>query len=87
MKAYLDLPEIELIERTAGCQRDRLLIRLLSRLACRISEALAIRVCDIDFEQGTVTILHLKRSIKLSFHSVEFVWATGTSSALDAGSR
>jgi len=66
VKAYLDLPEIELMEQAAGCQRDRLLIRLLSHLGCRVSEALALKVCDIDFEQGTVTVLHLKRSMKLS---------------------
>ena len=30
------------------------------RLACRISEVLAISVDDINFEQGTVRILHLK---------------------------
>jgi integrase/recombinase XerD len=66
MKAYLELPEIELMEEVASCQRDRLLIRLLSHLGCRISEALALKVEDIDFEQSTITILHLKRSIKLS---------------------
>jgi integrase/recombinase XerD len=66
MKAYLELPEIELMEQAAGCQRDQLLIRLLSRLGCRISEALALKVEGIDFERGTVTILHLKRSMKLS---------------------
>jgi len=66
MKAYLELPEIELMEQAASCQRDRLLIRLLSRLGCRISEALALKVEGIDFERGTVTILHLKRSMKLS---------------------
>jgi len=66
MKAYLELPEIELMEQAASCQLDRLLIRLLSRLGCRISEALALKVEGIDFERGTVTILHLKRSMKLS---------------------
>ncbi|OGO19973.1 MAG: integrase [Chloroflexi bacterium RBG_16_50_9] len=66
MKAYLELSEIELVEQASGCQRDRVLIRLLSRLGCRISEALALKVEDIDFERGTVTILHLKRSTKLS---------------------
>ena len=66
MKAYLNLPEIELMEQAAVCQRDRLLIRLLSHLGCRVSEALALKVCDIDFEQGTVTVLHLKRSMKVS---------------------
>ena len=66
MKAYLNLPEIDLMEQVAGCKRDQLLIRLLSRLGCRISEALALTVEDIDFEQGTVTIMHLKRSMKIS---------------------
>lgn len=66
MRAYLELMEIELLEQAASCQRDRLLIRLLSHLGCRISEVLAIKVENIDFEQCTVTILHLKRSTKLS---------------------
>ena len=52
--------------RVASSQRDKLLIRLLSRLGCRISEALALKVKDVDFERKTVTILHLKRSIKVS---------------------
>jgi integrase/recombinase XerD len=42
------------------------LVRLLSHLGCRVSEALGITVNDIDFEQGTVTIVHLKKRIKLS---------------------
>jgi len=66
MKAYLNLPEIELIEQAASCPRDRLLIRLLSHLGCRISEALALKVEDVDFERATVTVLHLKRSMKIS---------------------
>jgi integrase/recombinase XerD len=66
MKAYIELPDIELMEQVAGCPRDRLLIRLLSRMGCRISEALALKVEDIDFEQGTATIMHLKRSMKIS---------------------
>jgi integrase/recombinase XerD len=45
--------------------RDVLLIRLLVRLGCRISEALALKVEDIDFTQGMVTIEHLKTRIKL----------------------
>jgi integrase/recombinase XerD len=66
MKAYLELPDIELMEKAAVRQRDRLLIRLLSRLGCRISEVIALKAEDIDFECGTVTILHLKKSLKLS---------------------
>jgi integrase/recombinase XerD len=66
MKTYLEYNDIALMEAAALIPRDRLLIRLLSRLGCRISEALAIKVEDIDFKQGTVTIIHLKRSIRIS---------------------
>ena len=62
MKTYLELKETELLESAASCLRDRLLIRLLSRLGCRIPEALAIKHEDIDFERKTVTIIHLKES-------------------------
>ena len=66
MKTYLEPKEIEQIEQAAECLRDKLLVRLLARLGCRVSEALGIAVNDIDFNQGTVTIVHLKRRIKLS---------------------
>ena len=66
MKSYLDIADIELMEKVAGCPRDRLLIRLLSRLGCRVSEALSLEVNDIDFERATVRILHLKKRIRLS---------------------
>ena len=65
MKAYLDMDELKQLEEQARCLRDRLLIRLLARLGCRISEALALRVEGIDFGAGTVTILHLKTRINL----------------------
>lgn len=66
MKAYLEPSEVEQLEKAATCLRDKLLIRLLFHLGCRISEALAIKVEDIDFSQGTATILHLKSRLKLS---------------------
>jgi len=65
MKTYLEPNEIELMEKVAVCFRDRLLIRLLFRLGCRISEALALKVEEIDFGQGTVTIEHLKARVNL----------------------
>ena len=65
MKTYLEPAEIELMELATICLRDRLLIRLLFRLGCRVSEALSIKLNNIDFEQATVTILHLKTRIRL----------------------
>ena len=64
-KAYIEPEEIAAMETTATNLRDKLLVRLLFRLGCRISEALAIRVEDIDSEHGTVTIIHLKTRLKL----------------------
>jgi integrase/recombinase XerD len=66
MKVYLDPEEVNLMEETATCLRDQLLIRLLFRLGCRISEALALKAGDVDLDRGSVTIEHLKSRIKLS---------------------
>jgi len=65
-KAYLESDEVAKLEKAATNLRDRLLIRLLSHLGCRISEAVALTVGDINFEQGTVTIQHLKTRLKLA---------------------
>lgn len=66
MKAYLEINEVGLLISVAIYLRDKLLIMLLFRLGCRISEALSLKVDDIDFTQGTVTIVHLKRRVKIS---------------------
>lgn len=65
-KTYLEVDELHRLEKAASSLRDRLLIRLLSHLGCRISEAVALTVQDIDLEQGTVTIQHLKSRLNLS---------------------
>jgi len=66
MKAYLEPEEIILMEKAATNLRDQILIHLLFRLGCRISEALSMKVDDVDFITGTATIVHLKRCVKLS---------------------
>lgn len=66
MKTYLEPNEVKQLEDAVLNLRDRLLLRVLFHLGCRISEALGIAVEDIDFSQGTVTIQHLKIHIKLS---------------------
>jgi len=66
MKVYLEPDEVKLMEDKTTNLRDRLLVRLLFRLGCRVSEALALEVEDVDFAQGAVTIQHLKSRFKLS---------------------
>jgi len=66
VKAYLEPNEVIKLEKAATNLRDRLLICLLHHLGCRITEALSLRVEDVDFINGTVTIVHLKSRVKLS---------------------
>lgn len=66
MKSYTEWEELERMERVATNLRDRLLISLLYHEGCRVSEALALEVGDVDFDQGTVTIKHLKTRLKLN---------------------
>ena len=66
MKTYLTKQDINNLIEAATNLRDKLLIRVLAYTACRISEALAITVQDIDIKQSTITIKHLKERIKLS---------------------
>lgn len=65
MKAYLEPEEVALMEKAATNLRDRILVRVLFHLGCRISEALNLEVKDIDFSKGTLTIEHLKARVSL----------------------
>ena len=65
-KAYLEVDDVKRLERAASCLRDRLLIRVLFHLGCRVSEALNLEVKSVDFSEGTLTIEHLKARIRLS---------------------
>ena len=64
--AYLEPDDVVRLENAATNLRDRLLIRLLFHLGCRISEALGLKVEDIDLNHGVVTIQHLKSRLKLA---------------------
>jgi len=64
-KSYLEIDEVASLEEAATNLRDRLLIRLLFHLGCRITEALTLETKDIDFTRGSVTIQHLKSRLKI----------------------
>jgi integrase/recombinase XerD len=64
-KAYLDLEDIDKMEEATVCGRDQLIVRLLFRLGCRVSELVGLAVDDIDFTRGTVRIEHLKAKLQL----------------------
>jgi integrase/recombinase XerD len=66
MKTYLEPGEISMLEKATSNMRDKLLIRVLFHLGCRISEALALAIEDVDFNRGTITIQHLKVNLQLS---------------------
>jgi len=68
VQTYLEPEDIELMERAATCLRDKLLIKLLFRLGCRVSEALALTVDDVDLGKSLVTIVHLKSRARLFCH-------------------
>jgi integrase/recombinase XerD len=45
--------------------RDKALIALLARTGIRISEVIQLKESEIDFQRGTLTIVHLKEKSKL----------------------
>ena len=60
--------QVELVERliTAGKNpRDKAFASLLARTGVRVSEAIGLKIDDVDFQSGTLTIVHLKEKSKL----------------------
>ncbi len=66
MKAYLDPEDIEKLESHADNLRNRLLIHMLFRSGCRVSEALSLSTSDFDPMNQTIMIKHLKMRLKLT---------------------
>jgi len=65
-KEYLLPEDTSLIEEAALCLREKLLIRLLRRLGCRVGEVLGLEVKHFDFSQRQVKIEHEKLRIRLN---------------------
>lgn len=56
LKAYLDPDQVERLIDSATNLRDRLLVRLTWRTGVRVSELIAIRIQDIDFDNRAIVI-------------------------------
>lgn len=66
-KTYIEPEEVSKLEAAVNNLRDRIMIRLIFMLGCRVTEALGINVPrDIDFSTGLITIKHLKTRIQRS---------------------
>jgi integrase/recombinase XerD len=65
-KAYLEASDVAALEKASTNLRDRLLIKLLFHLGCRVTEALSLMVEDIDFSTAAIRILHLKSRLQLN---------------------
>jgi len=65
LKGYLEPDQLEKIIVAAPNPRDKAFIALLAKTGVRISEAVQLKVTDIDFKWGTLTIVHLKERLKL----------------------
>ena len=61
----LNLRQIENLIAAARNPRDRAFVSTLARTGIRIGEATQLNVSDIDFQRGTLTIVHLKEKSKL----------------------
>jgi integrase/recombinase XerD len=66
VKVFLEPIDVAKLEEAAVTLRDRLLVRIPFYLGCRVSEALALTVDNIDLSRHTVTIRHLERRVVLS---------------------
>jgi len=64
IRTYLSEEDVEKLIEAAPTLRDELIIRLLWRLGCRVTELCELKKSDIDFEKGLVVIQHLKQRVQ-----------------------
>ena len=57
--------QVERLSAVATNPRDKAFISTLAKTGMRVSEAVQLKESDIDFQRGTLTIVHLKERSKL----------------------
>ena len=61
MRKYLKLPELRALMDATRHPRDRLLIRMMYQTGLRVGEIAALKIGDVDFSLGEITIRQAKR--------------------------
>ena len=64
-KGHIEPEQVERLIAAAPTPRDKAFISTLVKTGMRISEAVPLKESDIDFQRGTLTIVHLKKRLKL----------------------
>jgi len=64
-KGHIEPEQVERLIAAAPTPRDKAFISTLVKTGMRISEAVQLKESDIDFQRGTLTIVHLKERLKL----------------------
>ena len=62
---YVEPGRIEKLISACSNPRDKAFVSLLARTGVRISECVQLKISDIDFQRGVLTIVHLKERSKL----------------------
>lgn len=65
LRVQLQLEQVDRLIAVATNPRDKALVSVLGKTGIRISQTVQLMVTDIDFNRGTLTILHLKEHVKL----------------------
>jgi len=65
LKGHLEPEQVDRLVDAAGNPRDKALISLLPRTGILISEAVQLEESNINFAEGTLTIIHLKERSRL----------------------
>ena len=65
LKGHLESEHVDRLIVASTNPRDKAFVAVLAKAGIRISEAVQIKVSDIDFERAALTIVHLKERSKL----------------------
>jgi len=65
LKGHLESEPVDRLIVATTNPRDKAFVAVLAKAGIRISEAVQIKVSDIDFERAVLTIVHLKERSKL----------------------